>query len=128
VGDGEGNVAAEILLVEDEPSIREDLGALLADEGYSVLTARHGADALKLLESGARPGVILLDLMMPIMDGWELRARLRAIPRLASIPVVILSGAPLGETDAGLLEASACVGKPIRLNHLLNVLARLIRS
>jgi CheY-like chemotaxis protein len=114
----------EILLVEDEPDLRADLAYLLKDEGYRVRTAAHGAEALELLEGGARPAVILLDLMMPVMDGWETRARLRTTPALSNIPVVILSGVANDQEEIAALAVAAYVGKPISVARLCAIIDR----
>jgi CheY-like chemotaxis protein len=114
----------EILLVEDEPDLRADLAFLLEDEGYRVRTSAHGAEALALLERGARPALILLDLMMPVMDGWETRARLRTMPALSKIPVVILSGVANDEEEIAALAVAAYVTKPIGVPQLCAIIDR----
>jgi CheY-like chemotaxis protein len=81
-----------VLVVEDDPALRDLLHTVLLDEGYEARTATDGATALALLESW-RPQVILLDLMMPGMDGWQFRHLQQADPRLASIPLVVMSAA-----------------------------------
>jgi CheY-like chemotaxis protein len=83
----------DILLIEDDQAIREALGEVLRDEGYQVQTAGHGAVAQSLLQQGLCPHVILLDLMMPVMDGWQFMRLLRAEPAWSHIPVIILSAA-----------------------------------
>jgi len=80
-----------VLLVEDEPAIALSLGDALREEGLAVATAQNGLEALQLLRNGLRPSVILLDLMMPVMDGASFREAQRRDPRLAAIPVVVLS-------------------------------------
>ena len=115
---------AEILLVDDEPDLREDLAFLLTDEGFVVRTAANGAEALGLLEAGARPSVILLDLMMPVMDGWETRARLRATPELARIPIIVLSGFANDDRDIAALDVAAYLAKPIGVGRLREVVER----
>jgi CheY-like chemotaxis protein len=114
----------EILLIEDEPDLRTDLAYLLEDEGYRVRTAAHGAEALALLEGGARPAVILLDLMMPVMDGWETRAHLRARAALSNIPVVILSGVANDEEEIAALAVAAYVTKPTSVRQLCAIIDR----
>ena len=114
----------EILLVEDETDLREDLASLLVDEGYLVRTAPHGAAALACLEGGARPAVIVLDLMMPVMDGWETRARLRTTPALSNIPVIILSGVANDDDEIASLEAAAYVTKPVSVSRLCEIIDR----
>jgi CheY-like chemotaxis protein len=80
-----------ILVVEDDHAIRESIAELLADEGYTVACAANGAEALDLLLADTRPNLILLDLMMPVMDGWAFRSAQKKDPRLAGIPVLVLS-------------------------------------
>lgn len=83
-----------VMVVDDDLEIRETLAMMLHDFGYSVRTAMDGQDALNILGDVERPGVILLDLTMPVMDGGTLLARLDGDPRYASIPVVILTAMP----------------------------------
>src|SRR4051794_32625764 len=81
---------ARVLVVEDDASIRDALAQLLASEGYAVDTSENGARALDRLRSAAAPDVIVLDLRMPVMDGWQFRAEQRRDPDLASIPVIAI--------------------------------------
>lgn len=84
-----------VLLVEDDPDSREALAALLEMSGRVVRSAGNGREAIEQLEKGLRPSVILLDLMMPVMNGWEfLEARARG-PAWAAIPVIVLSAAAI---------------------------------
>ena len=81
-----------VLLIEDDHEIRVSVRNLLEDEGYKVLTAANGLSALDLLvRSPSPPCLILLDLMLPVLDGWHLVERLRTDPRLAQIPIAVLS-------------------------------------
>lgn len=114
-----------VLLVEDDEDIRGDLGALLEEEGFDVLTAAHGGEALSALRSGARPDVILLDLMMPTMDGWTFRAEQLADASISAIPVLLLTAAAADETRT--LGAQGCIQKPIRLEHLFSEVRRVSR-
>jgi CheY-like chemotaxis protein len=84
-------VTRPVLLVDDDEPIRRPLKELLEAEGYSVVTAANGRDALLALRTMEPPGVILLDLMMPVMSGGQLLDALRADPALHAIPVIILS-------------------------------------
>jgi CheY-like chemotaxis protein len=115
-----------VLVVEDDDDIRESIVDVLEAEGYAVEHAAHGADALELLRRhGAQlPCVILLDLMMPVMNGWEFRALQREDDRLASIPVVVLSGDARAADDAANLGCAAALSKPVSLDDLLALVAR----
>ena len=82
-----------MLVVEDDVDIREMLGELLEDEGYETALAKDGQQALELLSTIPRPCLVLADLVMPVMDGWDLLKALSLDDRFATIPVVIMSGA-----------------------------------
>lgn len=110
-----------VLIVEDDPAIREALQSVLESEGHTAHTAANGGEALALLRRIARPQLILLDLMMPVMSGWELLGLLRADPEFSSIPVVVVSAAP----PKGELAASRVLKKPIEVNTLLRVVEEL---
>ncbi|MCC2672563.1 MAG: chemotaxis protein CheY [Armatimonadetes bacterium] len=110
-----------VLIIEDDEAIRETLADILQYEGYSVITACDGRDALLRLYGGAPPALILLDLMMPRMNGWEFRAEQLQAAELASIPVVVLSGAHDGRRQAVLLSATGFIPKPIEVIRLLEV-------
>src|SRR5215212_2491309 len=81
----------DVMVVEDDFTIRETLRELLEDEGYRVTQASNGAEALACLRTNGTPRLILLDLMMPVMDGVEFRRALQKDPRLSDIPMVVLS-------------------------------------
>jgi len=107
-----------VLVVDDDPDIRETLRFVLEDAGYPVYLAENGKEALDLLaEIEPRPGLILLDLMMPIMSGDEVLRALKAVHALAAIPVTVVtaSGAPMPK------EASSMLKKPLDLDALLRV-------
>lgn len=113
-----------VLLVEDDDDTRDSLRALLEHRGWRVAVAPHGRAALDLLRSSAEPiGLIVLDLMMPVMDGWTLRQELLRDPALASIPVVIVSG--VGDLVEGstALRPAAFLPKPIPLQRLYAIVA-----
>lgn len=88
------SVSGPVLVVEDDRDVRESLVAVLEDAGYKVISASDGRAALALLRAGPLPSVILLDLMMPVMDGWRFLEVVAGEPDLASIPVVISTSAP----------------------------------
>jgi CheY-like chemotaxis protein len=118
-----------ILLVEDDLDIRIDLADLLRTEGYEVFTAANGQEALDWLHAHNNlANLILLDLMMPIMNGWDFRARQLEEPDLGAIPVVLLSGAGDVARHASALKAAGYLIKPLRLESLLRVVSRLCPS
>jgi len=86
-----------ILLVEDDRDSREGLAFVLEDGGHTVAVASNGREALNLLDNGLRPAVILLDLMMPVMNGWEFLEERRRRPPIAAIPVVVLTAAAIDQ-------------------------------
>jgi len=109
-----------ILIVEDDDEIRELLAEMLADRGYQVATARNGKEALELLRTKPlQPNIVLLDLMMPVMDGWQMRAEMLADPKLADIPVVIVSGAADLQDESDALKAARVLTKPVKWPVLL---------
>lgn len=108
-----------LLIVEDDDEIRELLAEMLADSGFTVATARNGKEGLDRLRSGPRPKVVILDLMMPVMDGWQLRAAMLADPDLAAIPVIVVSGAADMQDDGAALAASRILTKPVKWPVLL---------
>ena len=114
-----------MLVVDDAPEIRTVLVGALEDEGYVVRTAASGRAALDLLR-GWQPDLILLDLMMPELDGWDLRARLLDDEGWSRIPVVILSAAPHPRGGLDRLRAAAIFPKPFELEPLLATVAALI--
>ena len=125
--DAERRTAAEhvVLIIEDEPDIAEVNGVLLETLGYQVVVATDGVEALQLLWKGLRPCVILLDLMLPVMDGIEFRRQLLADPALADIPVVVVSGVTDRIDLARLTNVVACYRKPVDWDKLLGTVAQL---
>ncbi len=113
-----------ILLVEDDQDIRETMAYILGRSGYEVATAENGQAALCCLKDGPRPGAILLDLMMPVMDGWQFRRQQRQDPDLADIPVILLSAAARLPDEAASLEAADYLHKPIDFSQLRVMLRR----
>lgn len=107
-----------VLIVDDDRDIRETLGEIIADAGHGIHLAANGAEALSALQSGVRPGAIVLDLMMPIMDGWEFLRRRNDVPHAADVPVVVISasGAKLPTGAAAFLP------KPLDVDRLLELL------
>lgn len=110
-----------VLIVEDDDGVRESVAAILRDEGYVVDEADSGWSALARLALGPRPTLILLDLMMPEMDGIDFRERQLADPALRAIPVVIISARPDVARQAARLHADAFLQKPMSFEELLHV-------
>jgi CheY-like chemotaxis protein len=115
----------EVLVVEDDADLRESLSQALQDHGFTVTQAGNGQQALDLLHSGVRPGVILLDLMMPVVSGWQLRDALRHDPTFARIPQLVIS-AYLDETEQLVLRLPPddCIRKPFHLRILIDAIER----
>jgi two-component system response regulator CpxR len=114
--------AAPILVVDDDADIREIMTVALESSGYPVISAADGIECLEMLRRRGRPRLILLDLMMPRMDGWAVCAALAADPQLAGVPVVVLTGNSRA-TPAGLC-AAGFLRKPFDLPALLEVVRR----
>jgi CheY-like chemotaxis protein len=117
-----------ILIVDDDAVIRSTLADLLTDEGYCVACAEDGRAALECLDRGESPGLILLDLMMPVMDGWDFRSEQRRRGTLASVPIVIMTAGGRCPDAAVALEAQGCVGKPFSFQELLAAVKRHIHA
>ena len=112
-----------VLVVDDDPDVRVMLETYLELEGFDVLTASNGLDALQRLRD-VRPSVILLDLMMPQLSGQQFRRFLSADPRLAGIPVVVVSASPTADEESQRMGAVACIHKPVDLDGMLSIIRR----
>ena len=111
-----------VLIVDDDPDIRDSLREVLEDEGYEVDTVANGREALDHLKaSNPRPCVILLDLMMPVMDGWQFRKEQKQDPEIAGIPLVVITAT--GNRPV-LIDAAELVMKPLDLERLLQAVER----
>ena len=113
--------AARILVVEDDRDIRDSVVEVLEAAGYDVSAAADGREALRVLDAGPRPDVILLDLMMPNMNGFEFREAQLANPAHASIPIAVLTADADAKLKAQQLQASGWVRKPIKIEPLLDL-------
>lgn len=107
------------MIVEDDDVLREALGELMETEGYEPALAKNGTDALAQLASGPLPALIVLDLMMPGMSGQEFRRAQLADPRLATIPVIVVSASHTARRICAELGAADCFSKPIDLDRLV---------
>ena len=111
------------MVIEDDFAIRETLRELLQEAGYPVTGAANGREALAQLKVGRVPRLILLDLMMPVMDGLEFRAQQQRDPVLAPIPVIVISaGHEFEKIDA--MAAEGYLAKPFKLDALLAAVNR----
>jgi CheY-like chemotaxis protein len=111
---------ASILVVDDHADLRDLLAVLLEGEGFTVQTATNGVEALKSLDS-ARPSLILLDLMMPVMTGDEFRERQLADARYRDVPVICMTAAHDGRARAERIHADEYFQKPLDFDQLLAV-------
>ncbi|HXW07522.1 MAG TPA: response regulator [Vicinamibacterales bacterium] len=112
---------ATVLLVEDNEDVREMMSVALELAGIRVIAAANGRDALHVLETGTELCLILLDLMMPVMDGWQFRAILSKDPRRAQIPIVVVSA--MTAEMALRMGATAYLPKPVDLDRLLEIVS-----
>jgi CheY-like chemotaxis protein len=114
-------------VVDDDADILEALSEILESEGFGIRQARNGLQALELLEP-LRPDLILLDLMMPVMDGWEFAEHIRRRPDWAQIPVILLSADRNIGDNARKLGAVGYLAKPFELSALLNLVQASLTS
>jgi CheY-like chemotaxis protein len=112
--------AATVLVIDDDADLREALCEALNDAGYTTLQAGDGREALACLRAAPLPQIIILDLMMPIMNGWEFRDEQRRDPVLAAIPVVVMTASR--DFDRPALAAADYLQKPVTLDVLFEVL------
>jgi CheY-like chemotaxis protein len=108
-----------VLIVEDDEDLREMMAQLLTIEGFQAATVANGKEALDYLHERDKPEVILLDLMMPVMDGWEFRRKQQADPSVADVPVIVLSA--IDPARAAKVDAEAFLKKPLDFDRLLDL-------
>jgi CheY-like chemotaxis protein len=109
---------ASILIVEDNPDVQESLAMVLAVTGYDVACVSNGREALDYLQRHSRPDVILLDIRMPVMDGWEFMTRQQQDARLSQIPVVVMSGYVDQKEIAKQSPGTLYLTKPVNVDAL----------
>ena len=119
-------MSCDVLIVEDDADLREMMAQILALEGFTPATANNGRDALDYLRAAELPRLILLDLMMPVMDGWEFQRERQRDPRLAALPVLVLTA--LDEARASDATTDGYMKKPLDFDTLLNVVHRYCRT
>jgi CheY-like chemotaxis protein len=117
-------MSGQVIVVDDDEDIREVITLLLDAYGYDAVGFASGVDAMAHLKAAPRPALVLVDLMMPGMNGAELLDRMHADPALAGIPTVILSGDVRGAEVAAATSADAIMVKPVDLDELVAVVER----
>ena len=118
---------SHILVVDDDSAIRDVVSDILQMSDYRVKTATNGAEALDLVQAD-RPAAVLLDLMMPVMDGWEFLRRCRGLEYCSQVPVVVMSAAHDVATTADQLGAHGYLAKPFDMDDVLDVVSRAAHS
>jgi CheY-like chemotaxis protein len=117
--------ACSVLIVEDDADVRGALAAILENQGFSVAEAEHGLDALRQLRSSPCTCLIVLDLFMPTMDGWKFRDEQVKDPKLAGIPVVVVSADQDAARKAGAtMGVAAAMNKPIDFDKFVDVVSQ----
>jgi CheY-like chemotaxis protein len=111
-----------ILIIDDDEDIRDIMAMILETQGHEVTTAGDGIAGLEQLRAGGRPSLILLDMMMPRLDGEGFLEALRSDPATADIPVVIVTGHPAAREKAAELGTAGCLVKPVELVDLLRTI------
>jgi CheY-like chemotaxis protein len=111
-----------VLVVEDDQDIREVMVEILESAGYAVPSARHGAEALAYLKSGRKPCIIVLDLMMPVMDGWTFSEEMQKDPELAAIPILVVSAVGRQDPRNAKMNAVEHLSKPLNIEKLIATL------
>ena len=118
-------MAKLILIVEDDFDLAELVSEILDAAGYRTAIAANGYEALAHLQTNDYPDLILLDMMMPVMDGWKFREEQRKVPALASIPVVTVTADGDARGKAASIQAAGYVAKPITIDSLLEQVERI---
>ena len=122
--DSRSAVAKCILVVEDDPDLAQLVAEVLESAGYRTAIAGNGRAALDHLRTCTHPDLILLDLMMPVMDGWEFREEQQKLPALASIPVLTVTADGDARGKAAAIQAAGYITKPITIDSLLDAVER----
>jgi two-component system, chemotaxis family, chemotaxis protein CheY len=120
-------VAPHVLIIDDDEELREAIADLLDHEGLVVETAANGREGLERLRVGPRPRLILLDLLMPVMNGWQFCEAKKADPALALIPVVALSAAAKKDPSSPyFLDVDDVIVKPVNNQELIGTVRRFV--
>ncbi len=118
-------MAKRILIVEDDLDVAESVAEVLETAGYCTAIACNGREALDHLRKNNHPDLILLDMMMPVMDGWQFREEQRKLPTLDSIPVVTVTADGDARGKAASIQAAGHVAKPVTIDSLLDEVERI---
>lgn len=121
---GEPDGPGRVLIIDDEPDVRELFQDILQGAGFDAVSAESGAEGLEILRTDPRIRVVLLDLLMPEMDGWRFRHHQLSQPQYAAIPTVIVTGAPLGGVAHEQLQAADYLSKPVSRERLIGTVAK----
>jgi len=121
-----GIAGLTVLIVDDDPDLRSSLCEALEDAGYTTAQANNGREAIAWLDQHKLPALILLDLNMPVMTGWEFLNHQQVDPKLSQVPVVVITAS--GSAKKAAVTASAVLHKPITLDELLDVVGRFAAS
>lgn len=116
-----------VLVVDDDPDIRETVREILEEQGYRVVDAENGLEALGRLRAGSRPDLILLDLSMPVMGGTEFCSERQKDPALSRIPVVVVTATGSPDQKVARLPINGLLRKPVGLDELLGTVERFCR-
>jgi len=106
-----------LLVVDDDRDVRDALSEILEEEGYRVVGVENGRAAIEYLRAGGRPSMILLDMMMPVMNGWQFRRKQQQDPSIQNIPVVMITASE--ERQADLIPDDQVLAKPFPVDALL---------
>jgi len=112
-----------VLVIDDDDGVRTVMRKQLQHAGFDVVVAATGAEGLALLRADASIRLVLLDMIMPVMDGWGVRQKQMEDPRLAQVPAIILTGAPLPSLVHDQLKAADYLLKPVGRDHLISVVS-----
>ena len=118
------SIAKFILVVEDDPDLGQLVAEVLESAGYRTAVAGNGAEALDRLQTIEHPDLILLDMMMPVMDGWKFHEEQQKVPAFASIPVITVTADGNARGKAASIQAAGYVTKPVTIDSLLDEVER----
>lgn len=123
-GKGAPRTRHEVLLIDDDDAFRREVREILTEQGFDVAAVSNGREALEWLNENSLPSLVLMDLMMPVMDGWELYTQMQTDPVLATIPVVVISSADSSRVEPLRAHVADYLQKPVGLKQLIDVVTR----